>query len=212
MSKIIEFDDIQTYPLEILEFADKNNFEDYDKDYFNIDIPQYLVDKLDEYKFTVYHCTRTVHIDNFKKYGILVPNDPRLRNILLNDTDGCDLNDYKNFSLGRGLDIQFVFSYHEICSDHQYVDFFENIGGEIIRGTKDYDENRLIQGNCYIIKFLINSSEMSYKVPLIRKMIKKIKYNWDVSEYGSITHNVDPNDIVDYIPADGIYKRLKEMY
>ncbi len=209
---IIDFDDINTYPIEIIEYANKNNFSEYNKEKFNIDYPEYFNELLNKYKFIVYHSTRTLNINNFKKYGILIPSDERLKQILYNDTDGCDLNDYSELIPGRGGDIQFTFSYDEICNDSQFIDFFENIGGEIVRGTKKYDAEKLKKcGNCYIIKFLIEGSTINFKRLLIQKMIRKVKYDIRVDYHGSILCDILPEQIIEYIKADDIYKKLREM-
>lgn len=208
---IIDFDDITTYPDDILKFATKNDFDSFNKVDFDIDFPYELDRTLNEYKFIVYHCTRTMDINNFKTYGILIPNSEKLKKILYDDTDGCNIDDIGSLSLGRGLDIQFVFSYDEICNDKQYMNFFNHIGGEIIEFTNTYDEERLKKGSCYIIKFLINGFEIEARRWLIQKMIRKVKYNIPVNYSGSITRSVIPRDIIEYIPADKVYQKLKEM-
>lgn len=208
---IIDFDDITTYPDDILKYAEDNNFDNFNKADFDIDFPEHLEETLNGYKFVVYHCTRTLDINNFKTNGILIPNDEKLKKILYEDTGGCNINDIETLRLGRGLDIQFVFSYDDICGDKQYMNFFDHIGGEIIEFTFNYEKKRLEKGNCYIIKFLIDSFEIKFRRWLIQKMIRKIKYNIPVNYSGSITHNVNPNDICEYLPADKVYKNLKEM-
>lgn len=207
----IDFDDINTYPIEIIEYANQSDFDGYNKVDFEVIYPEYFEELLDKYKFIVYHCTRTLNINNFKKHGILIPSDNRLKQILYNDTSGCNIDDIGELTLGRGLDIQFVFSYDEICIDKQYIDFFKHIGGEIVEFTDNYNKEKLEKGNCYIIKFIIDGSEMKFKRWLIQKMIRKIKYNIPVDCSGSITHYVSPVDIKEYISADEIYIKLKEM-
>lgn len=91
------------------------------------------------------------------------------------------------------------------------MNFFSHIGGEIVEFTCNYDKERLKKGNCYIIKFLIDSFEIKFRRWLVQKMIRKVKYNIPVNYSGSITHNVIPNDILEYIPADKVYENLKEM-
>ena len=208
---IIDFDDIKTYPELIVNHAKFNNYDDYNLVDFNIPIPKDLEKALDNCKFVVYHCTRTTNIDNFKKYGILLPSNPILRKILLKDTEGCDLNDIKEFSLGRGSDIQYVFSLENICNDKQYLNFFEKIGGEIIEFTKDYNLLKCEKGNCFIIKFLINSNEVMFKKFLIQKMIRKLKYNIPVDYSNNVTYEIRPEQILEYILANEIAKKLKEM-
>lgn len=208
---IIDFDNINTYPKEMIEYANEKDFSDYNKVDFDIFYPEYFEELLDKYKFIVYHCTRTLDINNFKKYGILIPSNDRLRKILYDDTGGCNIDDIGELTLGRGLDIQFVFSYDEICADKQYINFFNHIGGEIIEFTKNFNRNRLEKGNCYIIKFLIEGFEIKFKRWLVQKMIRKVKYDIPVNYSGSIIHNVLPDRIKDYIPADETYIKLKEM-
>lgn len=106
---------------------------------FDVPVPEFFYDILDKYDFIVYHCTRTVNINSFKRNGILIPEDKKLKKILFEETNGCDINDVGEFRLGRGLDIQFVFSYEEICNDKQYKNFFDHIGGEIIEFTNKYN-------------------------------------------------------------------------
>ena len=208
---IIDFDDIKTYPYVILKYAEENDYESFNKVDFDIDIPEFFEEELDNYKFIVYHCTRTFDVNNFKNNGILIPKDQKLKKILYSDTGGCNIDDIGTLTLGRGLDIQFVFSYDDICSDNQYMNFFHHIGGEIIEFTYGYNREKLEKGSCYIIKFLIEGSEIKFKKFLIQKMIRKIKYNIPVNYSGSITHSVNQNNILDYIPADNVYKKLKEM-
>lgn len=207
----IDFDNIETYPAEIIRYALENDFKDYNKSDFDITIPEFFCDILEQYKFIVYHCTRTLDINSFKMNGILIPEDNKLKKILFDETDGCNINDIEELRLGRGLDIQFVFSYNEICNDRQFENFFNHIGGEIIEFTKNYNKNKLEKGKCYIIKFLIKGSEIPYKKWLVQKMIRKIKLDISVDFSGSITHCVAPEEILDYIVADDIYKKLKEM-
>ena len=209
---IIDFDDIKTYPYEIVKYANDNDFDDFDKVNYNVDYPFYFDDLLNKYKLFVYHCTRTKNILNYKKYGVLLPSDERLKKILLEDTNGCNLNEFKSFELGRGGDIQFTFSLNEICNDKQFLDFFNNVGGEIVRFVSGYNENELKKiGDCYIIKFFIEGSEIKYKRFLIQKMIRKVKYDINVDYYDGVTHNILTSQICDYIPANDIYKLLKEM-
>lgn len=114
---IIDFDDITTYPDDILRYAKENDFDSFNKVDFDIDFPEYLEETLNGYKFIVYHCTRTLDINNFKVNGILIPNAEKLKKIIYDNTDGCNIDDIGTLELGRGLDIQFVFSYNDICND-----------------------------------------------------------------------------------------------
>ena len=207
----IDFDNINTYPIEIMRYALENEFEDYNKTDFDVPVPEFFYDILDKYDFIVYHCTRTVNINSFKRNGILIPEDKKLKKILFEETNGCDINDVGEFRLGRGLDIQFVFSYEEICNDKQYENFFNHIGGEIIEYTNKYNKKKLEKGNCYIIKFLIKGSEILYKRWLVQKMIRRAKFGIIVDFSGSVTHYIAPEKILDCIEADNIYKKLKEM-
>lgn len=207
----IDFDDVNTYPPEIFEYAKENEFIAYNKNDFDIPVPEVFYEILNKYKFIVYHCTRTLNINNFKINGILIPSNEKLKKILYDDTNGCNIDDIENLTLGRGLDIQFVFSYNEICNDKQYENFFNHIGGEIIEFTNSYNRKKLEKGNCYIIKFLIKGNEISFKKWLVQKMIRKIKYGTSVDYSGSVTHCIHPNQIIKYIPANDIYKKLKEM-
>ena len=208
---IIDFDDINSYPSEIIKYAEQCDYNNYNMVDFDVDYPIFFEDILNDYKFIVYHCTRTLNINNFKNNGILIPSNDKLQRILYSDCNGCNIADLGELSLGRGLDIQFVFSLDEIRNDKQYLNFFNHIGGEIIEFTEKYNEKKLKNGNCYIIKFLINGSEINYKTWLIQKMIRKIKYDIPVDFSGSITHQVKPTQIIDYILADEIYDKLKEM-
>ena len=207
----IDFDNINTYPIEIMKYALENKFEDYNETNFDVHVPKFFYDILDKYDFIVYHCTKTVNINSFKENGILIPKDKKLKKILFEETNGCDINDVGEFELGRGLDIQFVFSYEEICNDKQYENFFNHIGGEIIEFTNKYNKRKLEKGNCYIIKFLIKGSEILYKKWLAQKMIRKVKFGTIIDFSGSVTHSIAREKILEYIEADNIYKKLKEM-
>ena len=74
----IDFDNINTYPIEIMRYALENEFEDYNKTDFDVPVPEFFYDILDKYDFIVYHCTRTVNINSFKRNGILIPEDKKL--------------------------------------------------------------------------------------------------------------------------------------
>ena len=79
----IDFDNINTYPIEIMRYALENEFEDYNKTDFDVPVPEFFYDILDKYDFIVYHCTRTVNINSFKRNGILIPEDKKLKKYYL---------------------------------------------------------------------------------------------------------------------------------
>ena len=50
----IDFDDVNTYPLEIFEYAKENEFIAYNKNDFDIPVPEVFYEILNKYKFIVY--------------------------------------------------------------------------------------------------------------------------------------------------------------
>ncbi len=207
--KVIDMDDIKTYPIEFIEYAKSNNFDSYNKNDFNISYPDNFDNILNDYYIICYHCTRTKNINSFLTKGILINDE--LRTILLNDYN-CDissvLSEKNNY---RGNNVQFVYSLRDIENDEGYLNFFNHVGGEIIEFSDGYDESKLDYGDCYVISFNIKGDEIDFKMFIIQKMIRFIKYNIPVNYHGVLFRSIKPQELNKPILANNIYNKLKEM-
>ena len=226
MNNVIDVNDIQTYPDEIIQS-------------FKLDVADIDCDKLFEnYSFKCCHVCCTSNIENYKKYGIIRPfvvnNDGTikinyiLKNIILkpltndinysyycNKYDELLINEYeKNKNIDR---INNWFGkYSCVCytmdnlnnivpENSCYEPLLRFYGGEIFRDigvSADFAEDIGNKYKAYAIFFKLSYKELICKCILIEDIYKHMKkiYSIGKSEYGfenNINKDIPPSDIIE---------------
>lgn len=227
MNKIIDINDVLTYPEELINLFNNDNDTILDEIFMN-------------YSFKCSHVTCTYDINNYYKSGIMrsfkiFKNgdweiNQELKNIILkpisnlsNYVEYADKYDkilLKEYEENKNLDNNWYGKYSCVCyslddiskinSDNPcYELLIKCHGGEIFRdlGLSDVDAEKIASNyKAYVISFKLSYEEIKKGI-LMEDLIKhmKLMYKIGKSDYefeGSINKDISPNDFIEIIEVN----------